>query len=97
MNGKKLEDNVPLWYTIISSNIAKEKAPIVQRLFGQVFEEKETSRMNSKVKGILQILLVVVLIAAFAIVAYRGIGSAHRGSAQNIRLGLDLRGGVSVT
>lgn len=53
--------------------------------------------MNSKVKGILQILLVVVLIAAFAIVAYRGIGSAHRGSAQNIRLGLDLRGGVSVT
>ena len=97
MNGKKLEDNVPLWYTIISSNIAKEKAPIVQRLLGQVFEEKETSRMNSKVKGILQILLVVVLIAAFAIVAYRGIGSAHRGSAQNIRLGLDLRGGVSVT
>ena len=53
--------------------------------------------MNSKVKGILQILLVVVLIAAFAFVAYRGIGSAHRGSAKNIRLGLDLQGGVSVT
>ncbi len=53
--------------------------------------------MNSKVKGILQILLIVVLIAAFAFVAYRGIGSARRGSAENIRLGLDLQGGVSVT
>lgn len=53
--------------------------------------------MNSKVKGILQVLLVLVLIAAFGIVAYRGIGSAHRGSAKNIRLGLDLQGGVSVT
>ena len=53
--------------------------------------------MNSKVKGILQILLVLILIAAFGIVAYRGIGSARRGSAQNIRLGLDLKGGVSVT
>ena len=53
--------------------------------------------MNSKVKGALQILLVVVLIAAFGVVAYRGIGSAHRGSAKNIRLGLDLQGGVSVT
>ena len=53
--------------------------------------------MNSKVKGALQFLLVVVLIAAFGFVAFRGIGSAHRGSAENIRLGLDLRGGVSVT
>lgn len=53
--------------------------------------------MNSKVKGVLQILLVVVLIAAFGFVAYRGVGSAHRGSAKNIRLGLDLKGGVSVT
>lgn len=53
--------------------------------------------MNSKGKGILQILLVLVLIAAFAFVAYRGIGAAHRGSAKNIRLGLDLKGGVSIT
>ena len=53
--------------------------------------------MNSKVKGVLQILLVVILIAAFGFVAYRGIGSNHRGSAKNIRLGLDLKGGVSVT
>lgn len=53
--------------------------------------------MNSKVKGILQILLVVVLIGAFAFVAGKGLGAAHRGSAKNIRLGLDLKGGVSVT
>ena len=53
--------------------------------------------MNSKVKGVLQGLLVLVLIAAFAFVAARGIGGAHRGSAKNIRLGLDLEGGVSVT
>lgn len=53
--------------------------------------------MNSKVKGVLQVLLVLVLIAAFAFVAARGIGSAHRGSAKNIRLGLDLEGGASIT
>lgn len=53
--------------------------------------------MNSKVKGVLQVLLVLVLIAAFAFAAARGIGGAHRGSAKNIRLGLDLEGGVSVT
>ena len=53
--------------------------------------------MNSKVKGVLQVLLVLVLIAAFAFVAARGIGGAHRGSSKNIRLGLDLEGGVSVT
>ncbi|MBO5485528.1 MAG: protein translocase subunit SecD [Eubacterium sp.] len=53
--------------------------------------------MNSKVKGFLQILLVVILIAAFGFVAGKGIGSGQRGSAKNIRLGLDLRGGVSVT
>ena len=53
--------------------------------------------MNNKTKGALQILLVVVLIAAFAYVAVAGIGGAHKGKAQNIRLGLDLKGGVSVT
>lgn len=53
--------------------------------------------MNSKLKGVFQILLVVVVIAAFALVAYKGIGKGQRGSAKNIRLGLDLQGGVSVT
>ncbi len=53
--------------------------------------------MNSKLKGVLQVLLVVVLIGAFAFVAFHGIGSANKGNVKNIRLGLDLRGGVSVT
>ncbi len=53
--------------------------------------------MNSKAKGFLQVLLVLVLIAAFSVVAYRGFDGAHRLSARNIRLGLDLQGGVSVT
>ncbi|MEE3467132.1 MAG: protein translocase subunit SecD [Eubacterium sp.] len=53
--------------------------------------------MNSKLRGALQILLVLILIGAFAFVAFVGVGKAHKGSAQNIRLGLDLKGGVSVT
>lgn len=53
--------------------------------------------MNSKVKGIFQILLVLLVTAALGIVAYTGIGAGKRGSAKNIRLGLDLAGGVSVT
>lgn len=53
--------------------------------------------MNSKVKGFLQILLVVLVTAALGVIALVGIGSGHAGSAKNIRLGLDLAGGVSVT
>ena len=53
--------------------------------------------MNSKLRGALQVLLVLVMIAAFAFVAFVGVGKWHKGSAENIRLGLDLKGGVSVT
>lgn len=53
--------------------------------------------MNSKTKGIFQILLVLLVTAILSAVAYVGIGEVHRGSAKNIRLGLDLAGGVSVT
>ena len=53
--------------------------------------------MNSKVKGILQILLILLVTAAMGVVAYVGIGQGHALSAKNIRLGLDLAGGVSVT
>lgn len=53
--------------------------------------------MNSKTKGIFQILLVLIVTAAMGVVAYTGIGEGKRGSAKNIRLGLDLAGGVSVT
>ena len=53
--------------------------------------------MNSKVKGILQILLILLVTAALGAVAYVGVGEGHWVSAKNIRLGLDLAGGVSVT
>lgn len=53
--------------------------------------------MNNKAKGIFQILLVLLVTAALGVLAYTGIGAGHRGSAKNIRLGLDLAGGVSVT
>ncbi len=53
--------------------------------------------MNSKLKGVFQILLVLIVIAVFGAIAYVGIGENHMGSAKNIRKGLDLAGGVSVT
>ena len=53
--------------------------------------------MNSKLRGFLQILLVLILIGGFGFVAWKGVGQYHRGSVENIRLGLDLKGGVSVT
>ncbi len=53
--------------------------------------------MNTKLKGVLQLLVILLVTAAVCVVAYTGIGGAKRGSARNIRLGLDLAGGVSVT
>ena len=53
--------------------------------------------MNTKLKGVLQLLVILLVTAAVCAVAYTGIGGAKRGSAKNIRLGLDLAGGVSVT
>lgn len=53
--------------------------------------------MNTKLKGVLQLLVILLVTAAVCVVAYTGIGGAKRGSAKNIRLGLDLAGGVSVT
>lgn len=53
--------------------------------------------MNNKTKGALHILVVILVIALFGGIAYMGVGKGHRGSAKNIRLGLDLAGGVSVT
>ena len=43
------------------------------------------------------LIAVIVLIVACALVTWKGVGSTHEGSAQNIKLGLDLAGGVSVT
>mgnify|MGYP003307565747 CR=1 FL=1 len=51
----------------------------------------------NKNKGILSLILTVVLIAALGCTAYFGIGSKGTGAAKNIKLGLDLAGGVSIT
>lgn len=53
--------------------------------------------MKDKGKGIISLLLVVVIIAAISVVAVFGIGSGKAGSASDIKLGLDLAGGVSIT
>lgn len=53
--------------------------------------------MKNVRKGILYILVAIVAIGVLGYIALVGIGDAHKGTAKNIRLGLDLAGGVSVT
>lgn len=53
--------------------------------------------MSDKRNGTVRLLLVFLAIVLMGLVAFVGIGSHHRGSAKNIKLGLDLAGGVSIT
>lgn len=53
--------------------------------------------MNYKTKGFLKLLLALAVCVAVVFVAFCGIGENKRGSAEGIRLGLDLAGGVSIT
>lgn len=53
--------------------------------------------MKDKSKGILSLCLAVIAIAALCFVAFVGLGKQHKGTAEHIRLGLDLAGGVSIT
>ena len=53
--------------------------------------------MKDTMKGFLKILLTLLVIAGVAYVAYAGIGESKNGSAEDITLGLDLAGGVSIT
>ena len=53
--------------------------------------------MNHKTKAILQLLLIAVVTAALAFVGISGIGPDKKFSAANIKRGLDLAGGVSIT
>ena len=53
--------------------------------------------MKEKKNGWLPVLVVVAAIALCSYVAFVGIGKGHKGSIENIRLGLDLAGGVSIT
>ena len=50
-----------------------------------------------KNKGILSLVLAIVLIAFLGFTTVVGIGGKHSGAAKNIKLGLDLAGGVSIT
>lgn len=51
----------------------------------------------NKNKGILSLVLTVVLIALLGYTAMFGVGAKGTGAAKNIKLGLDLAGGVSIT
>lgn len=52
---------------------------------------------NHKIWNILGFVLVILAILAGTYVSVVGVGEKHQGSAQNIKLGLDLAGGVSIT
>ncbi len=51
----------------------------------------------SKSKSFIAILLVVACAVFFGFMDYAGIGPNKAGSASEIKLGLDLAGGVSIT
>lgn len=50
-----------------------------------------------KNKGILSLVVTVILIGVLGVTAAVGWGNDHTGAAKNIKLGLDLAGGVSIT
>lgn len=50
-----------------------------------------------KSRGIITLIVTAVLIAGLGLVSVYGVDSSHRGSARNIKKGLDLAGGVSIT
>ena len=50
-----------------------------------------------KNKGILSLVVTVILIGVLGFTAAVGCGNDHTGAAKNIKLGLDLAGGVSIT
>ena len=50
-----------------------------------------------KNKGILSLILIIALTALLGFTSIVGFGENHTGSARNIKLGLDLNGGVSIT
>jgi SecD/SecF fusion protein len=53
--------------------------------------------MKNKRKGLLSLIVILAVIVFCGYTTLVGLGKAHKGSAQNIRLGLDLAGGVSIT
>ena len=50
-----------------------------------------------KSRGIIVLILTAIITLFFCYTAWQGIGSEHAGAAKDIKLGLDLAGGVSIT
>ena len=50
-----------------------------------------------KRRGILNLILIVALMIFLGVTTTVGLGKGHSGAAKNIKLGLDLEGGVSIT
>lgn len=50
-----------------------------------------------KSRGIVSLIFTIILIAVLGFTALVGFGGSHTGSMKNIKLGLDLAGGVSIT
>ena len=53
--------------------------------------------MKNIKKGLLHLAIILAVMALFAVTVIVGLGRHHKGSAENILLGLDLAGGVSIT
>ena len=53
--------------------------------------------MKNKKKGLLHLLVIIAIIGLCSYTTLVGFTDSHKGSAQNIKLGLDLAGGVSIT
>ena len=53
--------------------------------------------MKDKKKGLLHLFIIIAIIGLCSYITLVGITSAHKGSSKNIKLGLDLAGGVSIT
>ncbi|MCH5267121.1 MAG: protein translocase subunit SecD [Lachnospiraceae bacterium] len=53
--------------------------------------------MKNKKKGVLHLVIILAVIALCSYTTLVGFTKAHKGSARNIKLGLDLAGGVSIT
>lgn len=51
----------------------------------------------NKTKGIVTLILTVILTVGLSYIAVMGVGEDKGGSAQSVKLGLDLAGGVSIT
>ena len=51
----------------------------------------------NKTKGVISLLVTAILIGVLGFTTIVGFGKSHVGAAENIKLGLDLAGGVSIT